>query len=330
MSTTPTPCPICKGQLLTPTEQTEGGRMRIDCSNCGVHALSEEALADLPAHIKAHRRTRPLARAALAHAVRKLATDKLVTTTWIDDVLRTGTLPPALERIDNLVLYLAETFEPGQSVTLSTDALQAVVGAASAEQVRWVVGEAASLRLISGNAELHEQLELGFNVAQRVTLTTEGWHRHSALMKDGAGSRHAFMAMKFSAEMFEVFEKWMKPAVALTGFELRPVAGPHQEAGSIDDRMRVEIRTSRFMVCDLSDANQGAYWEAGFAEGLGRKVIYTCRQDVLNNANPAIKVHFDIAHQLIIGWDPADPAKGMQDLKNSIRATLPAEAKMED
>jgi nucleoside 2-deoxyribosyltransferase len=49
----------------------------------------------------------------------------------------------------------------------------------------------------------------------------------------------------------------------------------------IDDQMRVALRTSRFVVADLTRGNRGAYWEAGFAEGLGRPVIYTCRMNGL-------------------------------------------------
>jgi len=36
-------------------------------------------------------------------------------------------------------------------------------------------------------------------------------------------------------------------------------------------RMRLEIRRSRFAVVDLTHGNRGAYWEAGFAEGLASR-----------------------------------------------------------
>ena len=122
----------------------------------------------------------------------------------------------------------------------------------------------------------------------------------------------------------------MRPAVKAAGFDLRTTNDDHKTAGSIDNRMRVELRTSRFVVCDLTHGNRGAYWEAGFAEGLGRPVFYLCRADVLKDRQHPDHPHFDTAHQLIIGWDPAAPAEGMAELKAVIRATLPAEAKMED
>jgi nucleoside 2-deoxyribosyltransferase len=84
------------------------------------------------------------------------------------------------------------------------------------------------------------------------------------------------MAMQFDSEMDRVVKDCFKPAVARTGFELR-VLTDGQPAGSIDDQLRVALRTSRFVIADLTHDNNGAYWEAGFAEGLGRPVIYTCR-----------------------------------------------------
>ena len=73
--------------------------------------------------------------------------------------------------------------------------------------------------------------------------------------------------------------------------------------------------------------NRGAYWEAGFAEGIGRPVIYTCRQDVRTSTDKDTRPHFDAAHQAIVAWDPADPAPGLAELKAMIHATLPAEAR---
>ncbi|HEV7911876.1 MAG TPA: hypothetical protein VGP28_12530 [Methylocella sp.] len=99
------------------------------------------------------------------------------------------------------------------------------------------------------------------------------------------------MAMQFDSEMDRVVKDCFKPAVARTGFELR-VLTDGQPAGSIDDQLRVALRTSRFVIADLTHDNNGAYWEAGFAEGLGRPVIYTCRKQKWD----ATKSHFDTSH----------------------------------
>ena len=96
--------------------------------------------------------------------------------------------------------------------------------------------------------------------------------------------------------------------------------------GLIDNKMRAEIQTAAFVVADLSHDNYGAYWEAGYAEGLGKNVIYTCEKTKFDE----MKTHFDTNHHLTIPWDANEPKKAGEDLKASIRATLPHLAIMED
>ena len=53
-------------------------------------------------------------------------------------------------------------------------------------------------------------------------------------------------------------------------------------------------------------------------------MIYICKKGHIP------KVHFDTNHHLIVEWDPDDLLKTAAKLKNTIRATLPAEAKLDD
>ena len=185
--------------------------------------------------------------------------------------------------------------------------------------------------LLDGDPTACQNLPRGMFFLSNAALSSDGWARYEELMRNGAGSRHAFMAMDFKApDIRELFNDYMRGAVAETGFDLRTTQGDHQTAGSIDNRMRVEIRTARFVICDLSHGNRGAYWEAGFAEGLGRPVFYTCRRNVLEAKDHPDVPHFDTRQQLIIPWDADNPGPAMKELKSTIRATLPAEAKMED
>jgi nucleoside 2-deoxyribosyltransferase len=134
------------------------------------------------------------------------------------------------------------------------------------------------------------------------------------------------MAMKFGdPELDGVVENCFKPAIARTGFVLNRLTDG-QPAGLIDDQLRVAIRTSRFLISDLTHANNGAYWEAGFAEGLGRPVIYTCRKAEWDER----KTHFDTNHLVTIIWDRDNLETAATNLTATVRATLPAEAKMTD
>ena len=166
----------------------------------------------------------------------------------------------------------------------------------------------------------------GFLKPLELQLTMAGWQRYEALKHAQVESRTALMAMKFGEdELNQVVNDWFKPAVKAADFELR-ILTDGQPAGLIDDQLRVALRTVRFVIADLTHGSNGAYWEAGFAEGLGRPVIYTCRKEEWG----ANKSHFDTSHLNTIIWDPENLQDAAVRLKATIRATLPAEAKMTD
>jgi nucleoside 2-deoxyribosyltransferase len=134
------------------------------------------------------------------------------------------------------------------------------------------------------------------------------------------------MAMKFGdPQLDNIYQNHFKAAVRATEFELKRL-DEGQPAGLIDDRLRVEIRQSRFLIADLTHHNNGAYWEAGYAEGLGKPVIYTCRKDAFKQEG----THFDTNHHLTVIWDPDNMGEAVERLKATIRATLPGEAKLGD
>jgi nucleoside 2-deoxyribosyltransferase len=80
------------------------------------------------------------------------------------------------------------------------------------------------------------------------------------------------------------------------------------------------------LIADLTDDNEGAYWEAGFAEGLGKPVIFSCEKAKFEEK----KTHFDTNHHLTVKWDKNSPQDAAEELKATIRATLPDEAQMTD
>ena len=59
-----------------------------------------------------------------------------------------------------------------------------------------------------------------------------------------------------------------------------------------------KIKNSKFIVVDLTHQNNGAYFEEGYAMGLGKPVIQLCKKDV--------KLHFDIAQKNTIFWTTED------------------------
>ncbi len=130
------------------------------------------------------------------------------------------------------------------------------------------------------------------------------------------------MAMPFGNKLLDdMYENVFKPAAKKAGFYLARIdeAPP---AGSIDNRMRNEIRNARFVVAELTDDNLGAYFEAGLAEGFGKPVIYTCHYEFFNGTG----THFDTNHHHTIIWSENERNKAFGDLCSTIRATLPAES----
>jgi hypothetical protein len=196
------------------------------------------------------------------------------------------------------------------------------MGSRTPEGFGFVIDYLFSRGLVTGNLAK----AIGAPGRAHVTLSFEGWHHFDQLRKGRGSSRKAFMAMKFGDPILDdVVASVFRPAIRKTGFELQRL-DDSPRAGLIDDRLRTEIRTSRFLVADLTHENAGAYWEAGFAEGLGKSVIYTCERDKFDKH----KTHFDTNHHLTVLWSLDSPARIEEDLKATIRATLPDEAVLQD
>ncbi len=319
-------CPVCN---CGDAGIASGGTVdayRLRCKNCGEHLIARSAYLQL----ERMQLTRE-ARALLAYRFRKIPPDDLVGSHTMDACAAPGDLPRAGECIDNLLAHLAAGLSPGDwHSNIRFRWLLAAIGAASEEGVAWAVNEAK----VAGFLRVVDEKAPGIAVTnQLTTLTAAGWTRLDDLMRNGRGSRHAFMAMDYNdtpTDIGRFYRDHLAKAVGETGFELRPTNHTGKTAELIDNRMRVELRTSRFVVCDLSDGNHGAYWEAGFAEGLGRPVFYLCHHDTFNSADKHTRPHFDTNRQPIIRWRLEDPAPALAELKNMIRATLPGEARMED
>jgi nucleoside 2-deoxyribosyltransferase len=119
--------------------------------------------------------------------------------------------------------------------------------------------------------------------------------------------------MWFSADTRAAYEDGMAPAISDSGF--KPVRIDLKEHNNeITDEIVAEIRNSEFVVADFTGQRPGVYYEAGFAMGLGRTVIWCCRKDEIQ------KLHFDTNHRNHIDWQT--PEELRRRLYNRIRATV--------
>jgi hypothetical protein len=238
----------------------------------------------------------------------------------IEDWRLDDPLPTPAEQLDYLVIAIGDHQpSPAESARQSPAALSAEIGATITKSANsglgWLLEQNPTKHLIEKRAD-----------GPLLRLTMEGWLQYSALKRGRVESRRVLMAMQFNdPELNLAVENAFRPAVELTGFELRLITD-RQPAGLIDDQLRVALRTSRFVIADLTHGNPGAYWESGFAEGLGRPVIYTCRETEWRNQKP----HFDTNHLVTVIWSADKLGEAASKLTATIRATLPEEASMTD
>lgn len=308
-------CPICKT-----IAKTGDNPSYYECPRCGTFMIERVAKGYSNAE------TDLTKIAILSHAVRKMQgkTDiPFLNQKTIYQILQ-NPLPSPFQQVTNFVLWLGDkSVSIGEKVLVDDLRTQSVVG------TRLPMGVSAIINHLSEKNYI-EQKKLTTTRDEpnqwEIMLKLEGWEYFENIKKGSVFSKKAFMAMKFGdKELDEMLTDCFKPAVKDTGFELFRLDDAPQ-AGLIDDRLRVEIRTSRFLIADLTHENAGAYWEAGYAEGLGKPVIYTCEKKKFHEK----KTHFDTNHHTTILWDSSNLKETAENLKNTIRATLPEEAQLSD
>ena len=81
-----------------------------------------------------------------------------------------------------------------------------------------------------------------------------------------------------------------------------------------------EISRSKFVVVDITYPNFGAYYEAGYAQALGKEVIVCCPASRFGSDDKNQRPHFDIAQKSMIVWN--NEAELINRLKRRIEATV--------
>lgn len=139
-------------------------------------------------------------------------------------------------------------------------------------------------------------------------LELEGYVRQVNRLNNGK----VFIAMSFNSLMKEAREQ-IKQAVMDSGYH--PVLIDEKEYNNqIVSEIRKEIKESRFVVADLTQQRGGVYYEAGYAAGMGKDVIFCCDKADTQN------VHFDVAQINTIHWKDAKDL--YSKLKERIRETM--------
>ncbi|MCB8999330.1 MAG: nucleoside 2-deoxyribosyltransferase [Bacteroidales bacterium] len=128
------------------------------------------------------------------------------------------------------------------------------------------------------------------NDAIDIRLTYQGLEYIISLQEGGENSKYCFIAMSFSETAKEI-RNVIKKVVKETGYEPLLVDEAHYDSAiTINDAIIKFIRESKFVIADFTDQKHGVYFEAGFALGLRRPVIYCCSKSDFE------QTHFDTNH----------------------------------
>lgn len=145
-------------------------------------------------------------------------------------------------------------------------------------------------------------------------LSSLGWQRVDELQKHQAKtSKTAFVAMSF-AKGTEAIRDAIKKAIEECGFIPR-IMDEIEHNRQIVPEMLYEIRQARFVIAELTGHNNGAYYEAGYALGLGKEVIHVC-----SNGELGSKLHFDVKQINSVVWETEEDIK--DKLVKRIKATI--------
>lgn len=127
-------------------------------------------------------------------------------------------------------------------------------------------------------------------------ISAKGWEKASEMEKSESNNQ-GFIAMSFRNETKPISESF-KNVIRKCGYIPRRI-DEKEHNNQIVPEILFEISRSKFVVVDVTVPNYGAYYEAGYAEALGKEVIICCREDVFNSDK---KPHFDIAQKSSIVW----------------------------
>jgi nucleoside 2-deoxyribosyltransferase len=146
-------------------------------------------------------------------------------------------------------------------------------------------------------------------------LTLRSWEIIENLQNSAIDSKQAFVAMWFDKSMNDYYEDGIKKAIEDAGYV--PIRIDLKEFNNkICDELIAEIKRSKFLIADFSGLRSGVFFEAGFAKGLGREVIFTIMKADVDE----LEKHFDTRQYNHIVYDSPEDLR--KRLYNRIGATI--------
>ena len=248
----------------------------------------------------------------------------MITDEWLEHLSREVYLPSPSIQAENLIRFIGdEVRRAGEDVATLPDHLHAIIGAPSRHAANGLLIELRDLHLLKADyrASAGARVDPEFPVVfpRDVNLTLNGWKRYEDERHGRFDGDDGFIAMEFHKKDLDSFVRdTVKPAVEEgLGYDLVDMRDVPQP-GIIDNIIRMRIRDAAFVIADLTHDNRGAYWEAGYAEGLGKPVIYICEESKFKNEG----THFDTNHYTTLMWTSDKPKEFREQLISTLRRAL--------
>ncbi len=131
------------------------------------------------------------------------------------------------------------------------------------------------------------------------TLTIKGWQQIEKIQRNSTNGKKVFIAMSFKRGTKATREA-LKNGISNAGYipiVIDEITHNHQ----IVPELFKQIKNSDFLVIDVSEPNNGAYYEAGYASGLGKEVIFCCKKTTFDDEKK--RPHFDVSQKQMIIWE---------------------------
>lgn len=313
-------CPVCLNfdGTYCIKEPRGGDSHTFNCERCGRFRISDTAYEDQ--YLRPDSNLSKYVRAALSHEVRtKLPEGDMIKSDWLESKLKTVKLPSPRKQEENLIRIIGLRKEFDGEPTPMTDGIAGQVGALEKTQLHDLRQDLERRNLIvnRGRIELPNRSG-GVLVTSKYDLTHEGWTAYEKLQSDHLAGARGFVALKFENSEFNGMLKLLKPqleqALGHPVVDMRDVS----KAGIIDAIMREELKRCSYVIADLTDDNCNVYWEAGYADALGKPVIYVCEQGKFISA----KQNFDTSHLTTVIWRADDVDSFRDELVKTIRRSL--------
>lgn len=296
-------CPFCKSKVETNPLGPLNQGYSVDCPVCEKFEISNILFedirdGDLPAD--------PLMSAWIRNRNEEEITIPLLKTEDVE-IIKKGTHHYSVDgKIYSLLKVICKRSSfPGERIQLNIHQDYPLAWASNPEEMLYLFNSLESL-------DLTEDAGSAINGVIRCKVTPRGWQEYHNESNPFL-SRQGFVAMDFDDSMKHVFEDGIKPAIESAGYDAHRIGWePHNE--NIVFKIISEIKRSKFVVCDLTNQKNGAYFEAGYAMGMGIPVIYSIQEDDAENA------HFDLKQYNQIRWKDANDLK--EQLYNFICAII--------